>query len=197
MKKLILALALSLLGLGPVQAGEMLPLQGEYQFEGQFNILQSYQIYVVRLYRDSDRAKLAELKATGFTCDYVDSKTARCKRFEDVTTLPSNVTQRLQKRYQDVSVLVSAASQAPDVLNKGEHYTEYLVHQPIHVGALYWQNFRYFESDELHKIQTGLEIPASFSFVVESTDRLQLINLEASTTENGYYSFLVGIPFSK
>lgn len=193
MKKLIVALMLMLSA--NLMASDIYPLAGIYDFAGAPQILQSFQIEVVRLYRDQDRERLAELKGQGFTCDYVDSKTARCKRFEKVTELPPSLKNRLLARYQNIQVIFGELEGEPEVLHKGESYTEYLVTQEMSVGSAKWENYRYFESDDLHKVQTGTESPAAHSFVVDSADSLGLITLESSSTASGYISYLISAPF--
>lgn len=176
-------------------ASDIYPLAGNYEFAGTPQILQSFQITVVRLYRQQDHQRLAELKKEGFTCDYVDSKTARCKRFEQITELPQGLKNRLLARYQNMQVIFGELEGEPEVLYKGESYTEYLVSQEMSVGNAKWENYRYFESDDLHKVQTGTESPAAHSFVVDSADSLGLITLESSSTASGYMSYLISAPF--
>ena len=198
MKKLCsLLLVLMSLCVLPIKASELYPLVGNYKFNGQFEILQAFQIRVVRLYRDIDREELRQLKSDGFTCSYVDSKTARCKRFENVRALPQSVKNRLLATYQNSEIDFAPLRAAPDVLFKGDSYTEYLMPGQVDFMGQSWQEYRYFESDQLHKAQTGQEIPSKYSFIIDSESKLRLVFTSSKTLSNGFYSYLLALPFLK
>lgn len=177
--------------LGPVK------LSGLYTYSDVPELLQTLEVRVVRLYRAEDHEELKRLKQDGFHCGRVDSKTSRCARILTQAPLPEKVEKRIAARFKGASVEFGAESSDPQVLFEGDDIIEYLVSQPMRVMKEHYENYRYFIGGDLHKLQTGENIPSDFSFVVDHESRFNLIQSFSAALPNGFYRYLVALPFQK
>lgn len=178
-------------------AADRFDFKGTYTYSDVPELLQTIEVRVVKLYRDVDYSELGELKENGFHCLHVDSKTVRCARILTQAPLPQKVEDRIAKLFQGATIYFGAVSADAQVLYEGQNVIEYLITQPLRVMDEHYENYRYFINGDLHKLQSGEDIPSDHSFVADSSDRLSLIRTFSASTPNGFYRYLVALPFQK
>lgn len=176
---------------------ERFSFAGTYTYSDVPELIQTLEVRVVKLYREIDYHELSELKESGFHCMHVDSKTSRCARILTQAPLPQKVEDKIARLYKGATVHFGQLTAAPQVLFEGEDIIEYLVPQSLRVMDKHYENYRYFMNADLHKLQSGEMIPSDHSFVIDGSERLGLITTFSATLPNGYYRYLVSLPFQK
>ncbi len=193
--KLILTLILALSS--SAFAIDRFDFSGRYTYSDVPELLQTIEVRVIKLYRQIDFLELKHLKEQGFSCKHVDSKTSRCARILTQAPLPQSVEDKIKARFAGATIEFGKLEGEPQVLFEGEGLIEYLVNQPVRVMKDHYEHYRYFMSGDLHKLQTGSEIPSDHSFVIDHESRLSLIRTFAARLPNGFYRYIVALPFQK
>jgi hypothetical protein len=188
---------IGLLLMGQSAFASYISLDGHFKREGDLKLMLAYRVEQVYTMTEQGKARLSELRGLGHECRVITSSHYACKSFLELESVPQNIKMRIENKYQNQVVSFGVLRATPEVINKGEHYTEYLVPQTFSFKGSSKDNYRYFESDEVDKISAGTNVPADFSFVVESEDELSIVEQTGTNERFVLTMYLVKIPFQK
>lgn len=179
--------------LGQVALADIIPLNGHFKRQGDLELMLAYRVEQVHTITESGRSRLAELRRQGQECRVITSSHYACKSFLEIDSVPADIKIRIENKFQDQIVSFGVLRADPEVINKGEHYTEYLMSQTISSKGKSKDSYRYFDSDEVDKISAE----NTFYFVVEDEETLSVVEQTAVNERFVLTMYLVKVPFQK
>ena len=126
----------------------LMALEGTFEVNGEFDIMQERQVEVIF---HSKKDQLADLKAKNFQCGK-RGRFYKCVRFVPEPSLPKDLTVLPKRKRFEFGPIVNK-----EIIAEGDDVLQYETGQEVIVDGQTYLGTRYTETKELKKIKIGLE----------------------------------------
>jgi hypothetical protein len=169
-----------------------LPAPGQFTYQGRFEVLQKRVAEAVNTTNEQGRARVKELRGSGYACVSLTGDLTRCTGFVETKGTETEVAFLVNRTLQGRSLEFFAPEGEPSLTVDGEIYQEWAAPQKVVFLGKTHESYRYqiLKNPELHKLYFGEEgvvrRPEGFGYV-QAFQRQLSRNVLASYIVSGLF----------